>query len=75
MARARNTPKEVLETVPHIVERIYDENGREIMWIADNYVVKTQEEVDEILKEVSKIWSRACARKARQEALKSISDK
>ena len=55
MARARNTPKEVLETVPHIVKRYYDENGREIAWVADNYVVKTQEEVDEILKEVGRI--------------------
>lgn len=71
MARARNTPEEVLNTVPHIVERIYDENGREIAWIADNYVVKTQEEVDEILREVSKIWSRACAAKARREALEA----
>ena len=71
MARARNTPKEVLETVPHIVKRYYDENSREIAWVADNYVVKTQEEVDEILKEVGRIWSRACAAKARKEAMES----
>ncbi len=65
---ARTTPKEVLETVPHIVERFYDpESGRLLGWIADNYVVKTQKEVDDILKELGKIWGESCARKAREE--------
>ena len=64
---ARPTPKEVLETVPHIVERFYDENGRELGWIADNFVVQTQKEVDDILKELGKIWGESCARKDREE--------
>ena len=69
-----NTPEEVLNTVPHIVKRFYDENGNEIGWIADNYVVKTQEEVDEILKGVAKIWADYCMRKAREAALKNLED-
>lgn len=64
---ARATPQEVLSTVPHIVERYYDENGREIGWIADNFVVKTQQEVDKILEELGKIWGESCDRKAREE--------
>lgn len=66
---ARATPKEILETVPHIVERFYDENGRELGWIADNFVVQTQKEVDDILKELGKIWGESCARKAREELI------
>lgn len=61
---ARPTPKEILETKPHIVERFYDENGRELGWIADNFVVQTQKEVDDILKELGRIWGESCARKA-----------
>ncbi len=65
---ARPTPKEVLETVPHIVERFNDpESGRELGWIADNFVVQTQKEVNDILKELGKIWGESCARKAREE--------
>lgn len=71
MAKRINTPEEVVNTVPHIVRRFYDENGKEIGWIADNYVVKTQEEVDAILDAVSDIWSRACARRAMEQALKN----
>ena len=41
---ARPTPKEILELKPHIVEHVYDENGKEIGWIADNFVVQTQKE-------------------------------
>lgn len=67
----RTTPKDILELVPHIVKRYYDENGREIGWVADNFVVKTQEEVDEILKEIGKIWGESCARRAREAALKN----
>ncbi len=61
---ARPTPKEILETKPHIVEHIYNENGRELGWIADNFVVQTQQEVDEILDELGRIWGGACARKS-----------
>ena len=66
---ARATPQEILATVPHIVERFYDENGREIGWIADNFVVKTQQEVDKILDELGKIWGDSCERKAREKYL------
>lgn len=66
---ARATPQEVLATEPHIVERFYDENGREIGWIADNFVVKTQQEVDKILEELGKIWGDSCARKDREKQL------
>ena len=66
---ARPTPKEILETKPHIVERFYDENGRELGWIADNFVVQTQKEVDDILKELGKIWGDSCDRKAREQQL------
>lgn len=64
---ARATPEEVLGTVPNIVERFYDENGREIGWIADNFIVQSSEEVDKILEEIGKIWGESCARKAREE--------
>ena len=50
---ARPTPKEILELKPHIVEHVYNENGKEIGWIADNFVVQTQKEVDDILKTTS----------------------
>lgn len=63
---ARPTPEEILAMKPHIVERFYDEKGREIGWIADDFVVKTQKEVDDILKELGRIWGESCARKARE---------
>ncbi|MGN0686803.1 MAG: hypothetical protein ACI4KA_01700 [Oscillospiraceae bacterium] len=66
---ARANPQEILDTEPHIVERFYDENGREIGWIADNFVVKTQQEVDNILEELGKIWGESYDRKAREELM------
>ena len=48
-----------------------DENGKEIGWIADNFVVQTQKEVDDILKELGKIWGDSCDRKAREKQLAS----
>lgn len=69
---ARPTPKEILELKPHIVEYVYDENGKEIGWIADNFVVQSQKEVDDILKELGRIWGEACARKAREKQLASM---
>ncbi len=68
---ARPTPKEILELKPHIVEYHYNEDGKEIGWIADNFVVQTQKEVDDILKELGKIWGDSCARKAREKQLAS----
>ena len=67
MARTRATTQEVLETKPNIVERFYDENGMELGWIADNFVVQTQKEVDDILKSLGRIWGESCARQAREE--------
>lgn len=64
---ARLTPEEILAMKPHIVERFYAENGRELGWIADNFVVQTQKEVNDILKELGKIWGKSCARKAYEE--------
>lgn len=68
---ARPTPKEILELKPHIVEHVYDESGKEIGWIADNFVVQTQKEVDDILKELGRIWGESCNRKAREKQLAS----
>lgn len=65
---ARYTPEEIVNFDPHIVKRCYDENGNEIGWIADNFVVQTQEEVDAILKEAGEIWGRSCARRAFENA-------
>ena len=53
---ARPTPKEILELKPHIVEHVYDESGKE---------------VDDILKELGRIWGESCARKAREKQLAS----
>ena len=66
---ARKTPNDILGLEPHIVQRVYDENGREIGWIADNFVVQTQQEVDRILDELGKIWGASCERKDREKHL------
>ena len=68
---ARPTPKEILELKPHILVYHYNEDGKEIGWIADNFVVQTQKEVDDILKELGKIWGDSCDRKAREKQLAS----
>ena len=68
---ARPTPKEILELKPHIVAYHDNEDGKEIGWIADNFVVQTQKEVDDILKELGKIWGDSCDRKAREKQLAS----
>lgn len=62
--RRKATPEEIANFKPHIVKRFYDDKGNLLGWIADDFVVKTQEEVDAILDEVSDIWSRHCANKA-----------
>ncbi len=56
---------------PHIVKVIYDENGRVIGKIADNYVVKTQEEVDKILYNCGVIWGNYLRRKAEEAAMQA----
>ncbi len=61
MARKKNTLIE-----PHIVERIYDENGNEIGWIADNFVTHNEEEIRRILDEIGRIWGESCERQARE---------
>lgn len=45
------------DIVPHVVQEFYDDEGRLIGQICDNFVVQTQEEVDGILKELGKLWS------------------
>lgn len=59
---ARSTPEEVLNTVPHIVERFYNEDGRLIGWIADNYV--DERNVEGALKAAGEIWAESERRKA-----------
>lgn len=56
---------------PHIVEYIFDENGRKIAAIADNYCVRTKEEVDAILKRCGEIWSESLRRRAEREAMEA----
>ena len=50
------------DIVPHVVQEIYDEDGRLLAQICDNFVVKTQEEVDGILKELGRLWSESIHR-------------
>ena len=50
--------------VPHIVETVYDENGRIIGYIADNCVERDPTKVQEILSNIERIWARAEAQKA-----------
>ena len=57
---ARTTPKEVIETTPNIIRRIYDENGRETGFIADNFAVCTDEETEDILKQIGKLRGNSC---------------
>ncbi len=63
MARKKYIPVE-----PHIVERVYDENGNEIGWIADNFVTHDEKEIQRILDEIGRIWGEACERQAREVA-------
>lgn len=56
----RTTPKEVIETTPNIIRRIHDENGRETGFIADNFTVCTDEEIEDILKQIGKLWGNSC---------------
>ncbi|MBR5949246.1 MAG: hypothetical protein IKZ82_11480 [Clostridia bacterium] len=43
------------KVVPHIVDEFTVNNGHTKIMIADNFVVKTQEEVDQILANVARI--------------------
>ena len=56
----RITPKEIIETTPNIIRRIYDENSRETGFIADNFAVCTDEEIEDILKQIGKLWGNSC---------------
>lgn len=66
MKKKNTVPEE-----PHIVEYVYDENGRKIGAIADNYCVKTKDEVDAILKRCGQIYGESLRRKAERAALNS----
>ena len=61
--------KNMIPEEPHIVEYVYDENGRKIGAIADNYCVKTKEEVDAILKRCGQIYGESLRRKAERAAM------
>ena len=61
--------KNMIPEEPHIVEYVYDENGRKIGAIADNYCVKTKEEVDAILKRCSQIYGESLRRRAERAAM------
>lgn len=50
------------DIVPHVVQEVYDDNGRLIGQICDNFVVKTQAEVDGILKELGRLWAESISR-------------
>lgn len=50
------------DIVPHVVQEIYDDDGRLLAQICDNFVVKTKEEVDGILKELGRLWSESIHR-------------
>ncbi len=47
---------------PHVAEVIRDESGRVLGRICDNFVVKTQEEVDGILKQLGRLWAESVQR-------------
>lgn len=61
--------KNMIPEEPHIVEYVYDENGRKIGAIADNYCVKTKEEVEAILKRCGQIYGESLRRKAERAAM------
>ncbi|MCH5195909.1 MAG: hypothetical protein J1F04_01740 [Oscillospiraceae bacterium] len=54
--------------VPHIVKTCYDENGRVIGYIADNFVERDPAKIQEILDDIADIWARAEAQKAIENA-------
>ena len=58
---AKRGIKPLLE--PHIVETVYDENGRIIGYIADNCVERDPAKVQKILDNIAEIWARAEAQK------------
>ncbi len=56
---------------PHIVQVFYNDKGERIGAIADNYCVKTKEEVDAILDRCGQIYGNSLRRKAERAALES----
>lgn len=63
--------KNPLEEEPHIVQVSYNKEGRRIGAIADNYCVKTQEEVNAILDSCGKLYGASLQRKAERAALEN----
>lgn len=49
---------------PHIVQTVYDEDGRRIGAVADNCTVKTKEEADELLGGIARLYGEQLRRKA-----------
>ena len=54
--------------VPHIVQTCYDENGRIIGYIADNFVERDPAKIQEHLDNIARIWAEAEAQKAIENA-------
>ena len=48
---------------PHIVKTCYDENGRIIGYIADNFVEHDPVKIQKILDDIAEIWARSEAQK------------
>lgn len=63
--------KNPLEEEPHIVKVIYNKDGVRIGAIADNYCVKTVEEVNARLDRCGRIYGDSLSRKAEREALEN----
>lgn len=66
--------KNTIPEEPHIVEYVYDKDGKVIGAIADNYCVKTKEEVDGILKRCGQIYGESLRRKAERAALAATAE-
>lgn len=52
---------------PHIVQIVYDKNVRRMGAVADNYVVKENAEVEQILENIARIYGNHLRRKAERE--------
>lgn len=64
--------KNIQPEEPHIVQIIYNEKGERIGAIADNYCVKTPEEVQAILDRCGEIYGESLRRKAERAAQASV---
>lgn len=56
---------------PHIVQTVYNKDGKIIGYIADNFVEHDPAKVQEHLDNIAKIWARSEAKKAAEKAKKA----